>query len=586
MIPGLSEPVIRSQTTKQSYVRGREYFEHGAVLSLTRRGRAIKAEVEGNEYIPYQVRIEFDAGGVTGVTCTCAYAWRGWCKHVVSVALACVYTAPELAAISEPEEMLLDLDRRQLQAVLRNMSGRNPRLGRQIQREIERLRWNGHLDESAQNGYMGAKEYEQRVGSIIHSLDYLPSAEAYWYVGGVVDQLRHVLGEAEQFLTLSKPQQALNVIEGLLSAYVEEWTVLDDSDGIVSEFWYEFDEPLTQALLASELSDAQRQYWTDSLYSWINELGYYGVDDAFDRSLLVVGAFDEGALTVAELADQEHLPLPLVESLLSVLDRRGENERYLEVAKRTGHRTSYVLKLIEVGRASEAIDYGQQEEWTADDTLAIVRALADKQQPKAVLQFAKRGLYSRGDRAELARWLQEYAQELDQKDLAAEATMEALQVVPNLEAYQRLAHLSGDSWPQVRSQVLNALRGRSYGWTEPGVVDILLYEGLVEDAITKIGDRPDPKMLARVVEEAIPVRPGWAIRQSLSQAMQIIEPGQSQRYNQAVEWLRRARDAHSAAGREEEWEKFVSELKTSPHGRKRKLMGMLDEITSMPERTN
>ncbi len=29
--------------------------------------RAIKGEVEGNEYTPYQVRIEYDAGGVTGV---------------------------------------------------------------------------------------------------------------------------------------------------------------------------------------------------------------------------------------------------------------------------------------------------------------------------------------------------------------------------------------------------------------------------------------------------------------------------------------------------------------------------------------
>jgi uncharacterized Zn finger protein len=213
--------------------------------------------------------------------------------------------------------------------------------------------------------------------------------------------------------------------------------------------------------------------------------------------------------------------------------------------------------------------------------------LADTHQPHAALQFAKRGLYSRGDRAELARWLQAYAQELDQKDLAAEATMEGLQIAPNLEAYLRLQELSHDAWPQVREQVLNVLRGRSYGWTESGVVDILLYEGMVEDAITQIGDDPDPGTLASVVEKAISVRPGWAIRQSLSQAMQIIEPGQSRRYNQALEWLRRARDAHRAAGREDDWEKFVVELRTSSHGRKRKLMGMLDEITAdVPEQMN
>ena len=65
MIPGLTETIIREHTTRQTYARGREYFEQGAVLSLARRGRAIKAEVEGNEYAPYLVRIDFDAGGVT-----------------------------------------------------------------------------------------------------------------------------------------------------------------------------------------------------------------------------------------------------------------------------------------------------------------------------------------------------------------------------------------------------------------------------------------------------------------------------------------------------------------------------------------
>ncbi len=579
MIPGLSEAIVRSQTTKQSFARGREYFERGAVLSLTRRGRAIKGEVEGNEYTPYQVRIEFDAGGVTGVSCTCAYAWRGWCKHVVAVALACVYSEPELAEITGPEELLAELDRRQLQAVLRNMAGRNPRLGRQIQREIERLHWDLRRDEASDEDAAGAKQVEQRVGAIIHSLDYLPSAEAYWYVGGVVDQLRHVLGEAQQALAQGNGRDALNILAGLIAAMVEEWTVLDDSDGIVSEFWYELDEPLTQALLGAQLSASERGYWADSLYSWINELGYYGVDDAFDRSLMVAELLSEDADVLERLSAEEQAPPPpLVEPLLSVLNRRGEHERYLAVAKRAGHRLAYALKLIELERVTEAIEFGQDQAWTAEEALTIVQALAAADRPEAVLAFARQGLYGLGDKAALALWLQEFAASLDRRDLALEAYMEALQAAPSLKAYLRLEELAGDAWPQMRSQTLNALRARSYGWTEPGLVDILLHEDLVEDAIAKIGDRPDAETLARVVEKAISVRPGWAIRQSLSQAMRIIEPGQSRSYPQAVQWLRRARDAHRAAGRDADWQKFVNELKTSPHGRKHKLMGLLEQL--------
>ena len=579
MIPGLSEAVVRSQTTKQSFARGREYFEHGAVLSLTRRGRAIKGEVEGNEYTPYQVRIEFDAGGVTGVTCTCAYAWRGWCKHVVAVALACVFAEPELAATAGPEELMAELDRRQLQAVLRNMAGRNPRLGRQIQREIERLHWDLRRDEASDDDAAGAKQVEQRVGAIIHALDYLPSAEAYWYVGGVVDQLRKVLGEAQQALAHGDSREALNILAGLIAAMIEEWTVLDDSDGIVSEFWYEIDEPLTQALLGAQLSAFERRYWADSLYSWINELGYYGVDDAFDRSLMAAELLGEDGDALDRLSAHDLVPPPpLVDPLLSVLNRRGEHERYLGVAKRAGHRLAYALKLIELERVTEAIEFGQGQAWTAEEALTIVQALAAADRPEAVLAFARQGLYGLGDKAALALWLQEFAASLDQRELALEAYMEALQAAPSLEAYLRLEELAGAAWPQVRSQTLNALRARTYGWTEAGLVDILLHEDLVEDAIAKIGDRPDAETLARVVEKAISVRPGWAIRQSLSQAMRIIEPGQSRSYPQAVEWLRRASDAHRAAGREADWQKFVSELKTSPHSRKHKLMGLLEQL--------
>lgn len=579
MIPGLSEAVVRSQTTKQSFARGREYFERGAVLSLTRRGRAIKGEVEGNEYTPYQVRIEYDAGGVTGVSCTCAYAWRGWCKHVVAVALACVNVDPETATVAEPEELLADLDRRQLQAILRAMAGRNPRLGRQIQREIERLHWDIQRDESTDEDAAGAKEYEQRAGAIIHSLDYLPSAEAYWYVGGVVDQLRQVLGEAHQALEQGNDQGALNVLAGLIAALVEEWTVLDDSDGIVSEFWYELDEPLTEALLGAQLSESERRYWTDSLYSWVNELGYYAVDDAFDRSLMVVETFSDNTGTLEKLAAQDTaLPPPLVDPLLHVLERRGESDQYLDVAKRSGQRLAYVLKLTELGRVDEAIEYGRNQAWTAEEALTIVKALVAAGKPEAMVSFARQGLYGPGDKTALALWLREFSAGLENSELALEVALEALQIVPSLEEYLRLEKLAGDQWPKVRTQALNALRARSYGWTEPGLVDILLHEGLVEDAIAKIGDRPDAGTLARVVEKAIPVRPGWAIRQSLSQAMRIIEPGQSRSYPQAVEWLRRARDAHHAAGRDAEWQKFVNELKTSPHGRKHKLMGLLEQL--------
>jgi len=33
--------------------------------------------VEGSQYMPYQVRITFDASGITDALCRCPYGWGG-----------------------------------------------------------------------------------------------------------------------------------------------------------------------------------------------------------------------------------------------------------------------------------------------------------------------------------------------------------------------------------------------------------------------------------------------------------------------------------------------------------------------------
>jgi uncharacterized Zn finger protein len=80
-IPALSEAVIRGQATAQSFQRGQDYYHQGYVISLVQRGDALQAKVEGGQYQPYRVRVDFDKGGIIGASCTCPYDWGGWCKH-------------------------------------------------------------------------------------------------------------------------------------------------------------------------------------------------------------------------------------------------------------------------------------------------------------------------------------------------------------------------------------------------------------------------------------------------------------------------------------------------------------------------
>ena len=56
-----------------------------------------------------------------------------------------------------------------------------------------------------------------------------------------------------------------------------------------------------------------------------------------------------------------------------------------------------------------------------------------------------------------------------------------------------------------------------------------------------------------------------------------MELGRSQYYDEAITWLEKSRDAHVAAGREEEWRDYLDDL-VSRHQRKCKLRPMLQEL--------
>ena len=82
----ISKEMIRALASAKSFARGR-LPDDGAVSDLLRRGDRLTAEVEGSEFVPYQVSIRLHGDGVADAHCTCPYDWGGYCKHIVAVLL-------------------------------------------------------------------------------------------------------------------------------------------------------------------------------------------------------------------------------------------------------------------------------------------------------------------------------------------------------------------------------------------------------------------------------------------------------------------------------------------------------------------
>lgn len=131
------ETAVRALATVESFTRGQEYFRRGAVSSLERRGERIIAEVEGSELSPYAVTIELYDGGLAATRCSCSYDWGGACKHIVAVLLK--YNEAPSAVPQRPSlaDMIGDLDRQALVALLVKRAGHDPGLEPWLEAELE-----------------------------------------------------------------------------------------------------------------------------------------------------------------------------------------------------------------------------------------------------------------------------------------------------------------------------------------------------------------------------------------------------------------------------------------------------------------
>ena len=291
-LPDLTETTIHQHASEESYQRGREYYQQGAVTSLILRGMALQAEVEGSESLPYIVRCVFDASGAVSATCTCPYDWGGWCKHIVATCLARIHQPEMIEQRPALDTLLTGLGREQLQALLLKLAEREPSLVDMIEGQVTLLSPLVPEPESkttttsppvvaARRTEVDPKAVRRQVRSIVHSLDRMRSSEAYWHVGAVVNGVREILDQAWTLIKADDGRNAIILLEAITEEYLSDWENMDDSDGEASGFFYDLGPAWTEALLSADLSSKERKSWATKLNAWQKNLDDYGVDDVF-----------------------------------------------------------------------------------------------------------------------------------------------------------------------------------------------------------------------------------------------------------------------------------------------------------------
>ena len=587
----LTEGLIRQHTARGSFRRGQEYYRAGAVRSLVRRGGAIEAEVDGSKPWPYHVRISFDARGVTSAACTCLYDWGGWCKHVVAVLLTFLH---EPSAIEERESLetrLACLTAEQLREVLLRIAGSDSSLADALERQLDLLSRDFPQDATAgtkNRRTVDGRSIRRAVRDVLRSLDRMRASQAYWQVGAVVDGVREILDQAHERLAAGDGDGALAVLEAVTEAYLADWEGLDDSDGEASAFFEDLANGWMEALLSIDLTVAQGNAWAGKLQSWADDLEEdYGVGEGLRAAALAASerwdnpalkAVLQGKMTddTKALAALVAEPPNLAIARLNVLERQERFVEYLGLAAVMGQTEACASMLVRLGRLKEAVEYGREHLQTADGALRLAQRLRDRGAVEEALEVAEYGTRLSGSKAELATWLCDLARGTGQTELALRAAVLAFRERPDLSVYLSARELGGPGWDSLRDELLAGLRAAKAP-VPAGHVEVLLHEGLIEDAMAAVVGSWDYRLVERVAEAAIETHPDWVIEMCRSQAEAIMDPGRADLYGTAVRWLGHAREAYRVAGREHEWQVYLQGLIVR-HARKYKLRPMLEAL--------
>ncbi len=588
----LTEKTIRQYSSTQSFQRGYDYYQQGAVTSLIRRGTLLQAEVEGSEVLPYPVCCTFDSSEDLSATCTCPYDWGGWCKHIVATYLACIHQ-PEMIEERPPlDSQLASLSRDQLQLLLLKLAEQEPALVGTIEREITSLGLTSlestataPISATLDNSEIDPKAIHRQIRSVIRS----QSSESYWEIEAIVKKLGNILEPAWTLIKAEDGSRALTLLQAIIEGCIVEWKHLDDFDCQASQFFSDFTAALAEALLSVDLNPQEREWWANQLKSWRKKLGDAVIDNScFEMAITAAvqgwdypplvrvlqgnitdkGAWDDEA---PDYADE------LALARLNILKRHGRWQEYLYLAQAEGQLELYNIMLIDLGRVQEAMDYGLNYVSTPSEVLALAQALYEHSKSEQSIQIAQHGLTLEGSKVDLVKWLRDQAVVMGKKELALTSAERAFYEELSLQNYLQVAQIAEEQWPERRAILLDYLR-HTKSLYKDGQVEVFLHEGLIDDAIAVLESSTDYKLIERVVAAALTSRPDWAIQACQRQAEYIINKGQTKYYGRAINWLEKAHTTYQALDREEEWQTYLNGI-LSIHWRKSTLVPMLKALS-------
>lgn len=555
------ESILESASTATSYSRGLHLFQNEAVFDTYRQGILITGKCEGNSEPFYRIQVRLDEGGIQEAFCDCPYDRSGYCKHIIALILAYIHNPDRFIEQESIEEMLAKMEKVELISLIGKMIEKNPDLYDWMQKEVQPIAEQNTTSEShsIRNTEISIADYRRQIQYVLHSLDGYRPSQAYWMMGGMVDELRQMSDSAQAFLNKEDAKSALAILTTLLIEVGSRYPEFDDSEGELGGFLQDLILPMVESILSLDLNTSERRRRKNELENVIEDLQEY---EFFDLDAILV-AYNYGwsDKPLDDLEDYNNDPNLLNEAKLNILDRNNRTAEFLDLCLKAGQYLRFILKMIEIGEFDTAFDIASKTLTQAEDILQVSKKLREGGHLTEALHLAEQGLKMGGSKVALGSWLGQIEESQERIEQAIQAYQAAFIQLPSLSLYQTLKRLCDTDWKTFKPTIMGVFEN---GRFSDDLVSIYLFEKEWDAAIA-IADclwESQYDLVEKVVDKVINDRQDWAIQMCLKQAQLLINRTQSKYYSIAVLWLAKVKRAYLSTGKKSEWQSYLEGLKT------------------------
>jgi|GEM_PF-364649 len=606
----LTEGTIRSAASRESFERGRQYYEEGAISGATISGNSLvtlSARCAGTSAPYYWVRAVLDAAGVQSATCTCPYEFGGYCKHIVALLETYIHEPESFEPRPSPDELLKALERADLEALLTQLMQADEAVQRQVERWVTTKEATkapdqaGKADTKTKPKSLKVDPYRGRLQSAIERAHGRYEYEYEYDDGGddeeLSSELESIRKSIGEFLEAGQPENTMALVLAMVEEVKDSQNSSEFEIPELEDFLSSLDLPLAEAVLSQTLDAGTRRTMQETLKAdtWTFAASLAALKDGWKAKLEPPAAASQAATQDEEqdadrdggddddddgeddedASDIEGVDATAINSVtvfghrlaehdvsdakLNVLNRRGDVDGFLKVALEDSKHARYIQKLIELDRASEATRHAERHLTQAPDALLIAQQLRERGNVTEAIVVARHGLTLKLPRAALGRWLGPMAESQGDAALAAAAWTAVFHETPSLQLYQHIEELAGKRWKAIKPDLIKRARETIYA---DAVAEILLYEREWDEAIALAKSRGVDNRTAQIVADGVVNhRPEWVIDYGRKAADRQIATVSSSHYPAAVDWLMRVKKAYVASGQGEVWNKYFATLR-------------------------